>query len=195
MGYHRLTSNKTKVQTATLLLLSLAILATVACSTGPEDRPDNLNATIEAIVNDSLATKMAAQQPLFVSTASQDCDDILRNQFIFQRNASTLASLNGVISNLQNQRPDECPIDKWNPIVASETDVKVGGTDKCKDPTIGNLEVPPGLHDKGNTGNARPRSGRDRENNIIIHWKYSNRPFDTANCWLYIERLSTWSAE
>ena len=39
------------------------------------------------------------------------------------------------------------------------------------------------------------QSGRDSENNIIVYWKHSNQPSDGANCWLYIERLSTWSAE
>ena len=43
------------------------------------------------------------------------CDDVLRNQFIFQRNASTPASLNSVISHLQNQRADQCPSETWNP--------------------------------------------------------------------------------
>ena len=121
---------------------------------------------------------------------------MLRNQFIFQRNASTVSSLNAVIANLQNQRVDQCSVDVWDPEVATE-DLVTAGTDGCKSSDIGGRDVPTGLH-KGGTSDpthARYRSGRDRDNNIIIHWKYSNRPVDDANCWLYVERLSAWSTE
>ena len=130
------------------------------------------------------------------TSPSQNCDDILRNQFIFQRNASTVSSLNAVIANLQNQRVDQCSVDVWDPEVATE-DLVTAGTDGCKSSDIGGRDVPTGLH-KGGTSDpthARYRSGRDRDNNIIIHWKYSNRPVDDANCWLYVERLSAWSTE
>ena len=124
------------------------------------------------------------------------CDDILRNQFIFQRNASTPASLNAVISNIQNQRVDQCSIDNWNPVVASQNDMEAGGTAGCKAATIGTQDVPSALHENGATDtNARNLSGRDRDNNNIIHWMHSNQPSDGTNCWLYIERLSAWSAE
>ena len=131
-----------------------------------------------------------------LTSPNPNCDYVLRNQFIFQRNATTPASLNAVISNLQNQRVDQCSIDTWNPVVASQNDVEAGGTAGCKAATIGTQDVPSALHENGAADmNARNLSGRDRDNNIIIHWKHSNRPFDNANCWLYVDRLSAWSAE
>ena len=45
---------------------------------------------------------------------------------------------------------------------------------------------------------ARYASGRDRDNNIIIHWTtipVDKLPTDNAKCWLYVERLSAWSVD
>ena len=128
--------------------------------------------------------------------ADHSCDDSLRNQFMLQRNASTPESLNTVISHLQKQRPDQCPSETWNPVVASATGVKDGGTAGCRAAFIGTMDVPAGLHENGAADtNARYLSGRDRDNNIIIHWRYSNPPSDRARCWLYVDRLRTWSVE
>ena len=128
--------------------------------------------------------------------ADHSCDNSLRNQFMLQRNASTPESLNAVISHLRNQRPDQCPIETWNPAVASETDVKDGENAGCKAAFIGTMDVPAGLHENGAADtNARYLSGRDRDNNIIIHWKHNNPPSDRAKCWLYVDRLRTWSNE
>ena len=193
MSYRHSITKKPRAKIATLLLVSLAIAATIACSTRPQSTPDDLNATIEAIVDDSLATREATAA---TKAANPACDDVLKNQFIFQRNASTVASLNSVIANLQNQLVDQCSADVWDPSVTTEALV-TAGTDGCKSSDIGGRDVPTGLH-KGGTSDpthARYSSGRDRDNNIIIHWKHRNRPFDNAKCWLYVEPLSTWSAE
>ena len=145
---------------------------------------------------DSASEPISPTGTFVTKPVGHSCDDILRNQFIFQRNASTPASLNAVISNIQNQRGDQCPIDEWNPVVASQNDMEAGGTAGCKAATIGTLDVPLALHQNGAADtNARNLSGRDRDHNIIVHWKHSKRPSDGAKCWLYIERLSTWSAE
>ena len=145
---------------------------------------------------DSASEPISPTATLVTTSNDHNCDDVLRNQFIFQRNASTPASLNSVISNIQNQRVDQCSIDTWNPVVASQNDMEAGGTAGCKAATIGTQDVPSELHENGAADmNARNLSGRDRDNNIIIHWKHSNRPFDNANCWLYVDRLSAWSAE
>ena len=135
--------------------------------------------------------------------SSQNCDEILRNQFIFQRNASTVPSLNAVIANLQNQRVDQCSVDVWDPHVGTKAEVELAApTAGCKKSQIGQQDVPSGLQistDDSVTdyANARYTSGRDRDNNIIVHWSHADdeKPTDNAKCWLYVERLSTWSVE
>ena len=132
--------------------------------------------------------------------SSQNCDEILRNQFIFQRNASTVDSLNSVIANLQNQRVDQCSIDVWDPEVGTKANV-IAATQLagCKADNVGDQDVPTGLHLGGadNPTYARYTSGRDRDNNIIVHWMWADdkRPTDNAKCWLFVERLSAWSVD
>ena len=48
--------------------------------------------------------------------AGADCDQVLKNQLVFQRGASTAANMNVVIAQLQAQR-DECTSETWNPVV------------------------------------------------------------------------------
>ena len=132
--------------------------------------------------------------------SGQNCDDVLRNQFVFQRNASTASHLNAVISQLQNQRSDQCAADVWDPLVLVST-AKTGTTvtdGGCEaHAKVGGADVPSGLHRGGSTlaDNARVLSGRDRDNNIIIHWASTKRPTDNARCWMYTARLNTWSVE
>ena len=140
--------------------------------------------------------------------SSQNCDDILRNQFVFQRNASTTDSLNAVISTIQNQRIEQCSVDVWKPVVvdaiAAVSPAPIQGCYTAPTDTtyekIDQQDVPSGLHVGGadsivNREAVRLNSGRDRDNNIIIHWASDNPPTDDAICWLYVYRLSTWSVE
>ena len=136
--------------------------------------------------------------------AGQNCDDVLQNQFVFQRNASTESALNAVISVIQNQRVDQCSVDVWNPTVVDDGDGTASGVaTKCGlKQKIGVQDVPSGLQkDSSQTDNShadavvRYNSGRDRDNNIIIHWHADQKPTDDTDCWMYVSRLSTWSVE
>ena len=132
--------------------------------------------------------------------AGQNCDDILQNQFVFQRNASTETALNAVISVIQNQRVEQCSVDVWKPkVIDSDGSTACGGEKQ-----IGVQDVPSGIQvDSSVTDNTaagaavRVKSGRDRDNNIIIHWSddEDEKPTDNSKCWMYVSRLSTWSVE
>ena len=124
--------------------------------------------------------------------SGQNCDDVLRNQFVFQRNASQPKHLNSVISQLQNQRADQCAADVWSPTVLSAATVPSAADGGCYAATVGGANVPSGLID---ASIVRKASGRDRNNNIIVHWVKLDRPTDNALCWMYTSRLNTWSVE
>ena len=136
--------------------------------------------------------------------AGQNCDDVLQNQFVFQRNASTTEALNAVISVIQNQRVDQCSVDVWNPtVIDADDDAADGGPGECAgEMKIGVQDVPSGIQvDSAETDNTaagaavRLNSGRDRDNNVIIHWHVDEKPTDDTDCWMYVSRLSTWSVE
>lgn len=142
--------------------------------------------------------------------AGQNCDDVLRNQFVFQRNASTASALNAVIANIQNQRVEQCSVDVWKPIVAdvassanhSKYQYLAAEAGCSTEDSVGTQAVPSGLIVEVTSGTpptttrtVRDSSGRDRDNNVIVHWVKTNAPTDNAKCWLYVARLSTWSVE
>ena len=131
--------------------------------------------------------------------AGQNCDDVLRNQFVFQRNASTVSALNAVIAAIQNQRVEQCSVDVWAPLVAEAGNVQGSSPHGCATAeSVGGQDVPSGLHcgaPARNPERVRKDSGRDRDNNIIVHWVHASPPTDNAKCGLYVSRLRTWSVE
>ena len=149
----------------------------------------------------------------------QNCDNILRNQLIFQRGASTKDRMQVVIAQIQSQQ-SECASEVWDPevidmekAVAAGT-VAVGSPNKGQcylsaggftttkadsavgDIKIGDQSLPASLVRSTGADKNFPRttSGRDSENNIIVYWAddVENRPSDAASCWLYYARLRAW---
>ena len=134
-----------------------------------------------------------------VADSTTDCDQLLRNQLVFQRGASTAGRMNEVIRQIQAQR-DDCVSELWNPSAGNRG---VSGVAGCwsSAPTyanpltgkVGDLTVPRTLYSGFNTGDAlRTASGRDSDNNIIVYWLTANKPADNAECWLYVSRLNNW---
>ena len=150
------------------------------------------------------------------------CDQLLRNQLVFQRGASTAGRMNEVIRQIQAQR-DNCVSELWSPQAVDSTagtlascsgttmlvpgsnppvcdgtppgtyTVAVGAShESCASAVVGEQTVPRGLVPDGS---AQPRveSGRDSSNNIIIYFGAGNLPSDSAQCWMYVSRLNNWS--
>ena len=115
----------------------------------------------------------------------ENCDQILQNQLIFQRLATTPEKVNRVILEVQLQI-ENCNAQNWNPQADDSH-----ATERC---WSGELEAPPGLYDR-DTGRVRLTSGRDHHNNRIVYWSQeeAKRPTDDAPCWMYTSRLNRWS--
>ena len=140
-------------------------------------------------------------------SVGDNCDQLLRNQLVFQRGASTAGRMNEVIRQIQAQR-DNCVSELWSPAATDATGTATVICDHDGDPftppkpcptagshtscgtTIGEQTVPRGLA-PDNT--VRTESGRDSSNNIIIYFDLTSLPSDSAMCWLYVSRLNNWS--
>ncbi len=136
-----------------------------------------------------------------------NCDQILKNQLVFQRGASTKDNMNVVIRQIQAQR-DSCAVETWTPLVVDDDGAKVqqptGSEESCfgsgviaddawEDEVVGDTKVPRGLHDQNNAEKSvRSSSGRDSDNNILVYWDETKRPTDDAKCWIYVDRLRVW---
>ena len=138
-----------------------------------------------------------------VADATTDCDQLLKNQLVFQRGASTAGRMNEVIRQIQAQR-DDCVSELWNPSVGD-----FGGTPATTGcfsalPTyevsgvplatkVGDLTIPRTLYSGFDAADPlRASSGRDSDNNIIVYWVDGNEPADNSECWLYVSRLNNW---
>ena len=128
-----------------------------------------------------------------------DCDNVLRQQLVFQHGVNTAALMNEVVSQIQDVRP-ECPSHFWGPVAVDVVDGFYNGgcfdsEAEARSGMVGGQMVPDGLMDVvGSERRARFSSGRDFENNLIIHWGGKGQsPWDGARCWLYVSRLRSWS--
>lgn len=142
-----------------------------------------------------------------------DCDQLLRNQLVLTRGASTASRMNDVVRTIQNQR-QACAPELWSPVVvdatAGTTGVDADGDGDFDDPgdtapaggshdsclgEVGGQTTPAGLR-AGNEigGDQRLTSGRDSDNNIIVYWSATvgQTPTDNALCWLFVRRLNSW---
>ena len=195
-------------------VMALAI-STAACSSDeprPTEEPDNthsellerldqVNADIAALRRE---VEESGRQPAggerIVSSARADCDQLLRNQLVFQRGASTAGRIEEVIRQIQVQR-DDCKPELWNPDVDDSTAIMgcFGGSQPLyTNPLvarIGNLTIPRTLYTGFTTiDTVRETSGRDSDNNILVYWSgiAGSTPADNSKCWLYVSRLNSW---
>ena len=127
-----------------------------------------------------------------------DCDGLLKEQLVFQRNASNHERMQFVISRIQSRR-SECSSEAWSPVVRARPghplDCLDGDSNKVRD-----VPVPEGLM-LGDPAKAKTISSRDTDNNIIVYWTpledtYADPtglPSDGAVCWLYVSDFGAWT--
>ena len=178
----------TEAPAATAAPASTVGLAATAAPAATSAAAAPTAATATPVSQPTLTQEPSARKP-----AAYDCDDVLRTQLVFQRNASTANTLNAIIARIQNQRVDRCGINAWDPTVIDTTTPQYGGCPGQE--VIGDQDVPSGLHEGPFDPSVQMKSGRDPDNNIIVHWHRDKRPADNARCWLYVARLRTWSVE
>ena len=122
-----------------------------------------------------------------------DCDQLLRNQLVFQTGAINAERMQEVIRQIQIQR-DDCTSDLWNPTVEDPTSRE---SETCLSLVDGidPVHLPPGLLSPDGNG-PRPTSGRDSFNNIIVYWSKNpaEKTHDRSKCWVYLSDLNTWKA-
>ena len=143
-----------------------------------------------------LIVEPAGGQNVAGDSVGDNCDQLLRNQLVFQRGASTAGRMNEVIRQIQAQR-DNCVSELWSPKVDDGAPGDCFGHDPFYTSPltekIGDMTVPRSLYEGfTSTDMVRQSSGRDSDNNIIAYWDGDNPPSDNSLCWLYVSRLNSW---
>ena len=117
-----------------------------------------------------------------------DCDQILREQLVVNREASIPSRMAFVIQFVQAHF-DGCDAEFWDPAIRDHTH---GFTACYDDPTALTLSVSgvalPGGLDRGSYSPSR----RDAQNNIMVHFQAQFPPSNGALCWMYLSSLDAW---
>ena len=128
-----------------------------------------------------------------------NCDGILREQLVANRQASDADRINFIIQRIQ-ARFEDCTDLFWTPLARFEGSPGTPGCfdDSVDKDSISGVAVPRGLQRGG--GMVENRSGRDARNNVIVHWDpsfgvhglLSGLPSDNALCWMYVSATGSW---
>ena len=139
---------------------------------------------------------------VFEDRTGINCDGMLRDQLVINREASDARRVNVVVRRIQS-RFEDCGEVLWTPVaVDSVRDMVSALYGVCFDTSgwdsVSGVEVPRGLIRIDTRGGDRLVSGRDARNNIIVHWRVPSSgvagglPSDGAVCWLYVSSIETW---
>ena len=126
-----------------------------------------------------------------------DCDGILKRQLVLQRQVNTAERVNYLIAVIQAKN-EYCAADNWNPVADGSGSTTYRDTDcvvppASGAPTVGRLQVPPGLRvEEGSDLRLDPNVKRDGSNNIVIYFEDRKRPTDGSACWVYFSRYDAW---
>ena len=150
---------------------------------------------IPAVIGESVVAP--AGGIVYEQDSGVNCDGILREQLVANRQISDADRINFIILRIQ-ERFEDCNDLFWNPLARSST----GYINSCFDDistrnSISGVAVPRGLKKGGSeVGN---HSGRDARNNIIVHWTVAvvgesewGLPSDSAICWMYVSATGSW---
>ena len=153
---------------------------------------------IPGIVSDAVVEPVGGVT--FDVESGVNCDRILRDQLVVNREASNGHRINFIIQQIQ-AKFDDCRKENWSPVA------KTGGpfiSDECFDgsdrDSIASVPIPAGLM-RESEDFLSGASGRDAHNNIIVHWwtfpegaisSVRGLPSDSSVCWLYISSVGDW---
>ena len=151
---------------------------------------------IPGIISDAIVEPVGGVT--FDVDGSINCDQILRDHLVVNKEASNGARINFVIRRIQAQFGG-CGPHNWSPEVKTNDARLVRGA--LIPPTPG-TPSPVFLFPPASIGGGTPSvnsTGRDEWGNIIIHWgPYPSddppfgHPSDSSYCWLYIASVGDW---
>ena len=146
---------------------------------------------IPAVIGESVVAPVGGI--VYEQDSGANCDGILREHLVANRQASDAARINFIIQWIQ-ARFEDCTDLFWTPLVRDDRDV-TGCFDGTMENSISGVAVPRGLK-RG--GSALSRSGRDARDNVIVHWTVSpgegltGLPSDGSICWMYVSATGSW---
>ncbi len=136
---------------------------------------------------------------VFEDRTGINCDGMLRDQLVINREASNADRVNIVVQRIQS-RFEDCDDVLWSPIATDSAGWAPCFDDPVARNSIAGVALPKGLLRERGAGNTSwLLTGRDARNNIIVHWQMplagaarGGFPSDGSSCWLYVSSIETW---
>ena len=150
---------------------------------------------IPAVIGESVVAPAGGL--VYERDSGVNCDGILREQLVANRQASDADRINFIIQRIQ-EKFEDCTDLFWTPR-AREDSGHIGSCfDNTEKSSISGVTVPRGLKRGGLSVSGQ--SGRDARNNVIVHWTVSfgvhgllsGLPSDNAYCWMYVSATGSW---
>ena len=129
---------------------------------------------------------------------SVDCDRLLREQLVYQRNADDAGKMQDLVHKVQLRHEDTCSRDQWSPEISPDN----GFPDGCYDGvegSIGGVFLPDSFYTSGRvlpTGGVG--SGRHGPHLLVIFKEDTHdldrQPADGSICWFYHGDFEGWAS-
>ena len=149
---------------------------------------------VPGIISDAIVEPVGGVT--FDVDGSINCDQILRDHLVVNKEASNGARINFVIRRIQAQF-DGCGPHNWSPEVRTNQPGWSECFDSSSRDSIAGVPIPASLDWRKNS--IVNSTGRDEWGNIIVHWgPYLSadppfgHPSDSSYCWLYIGSVGDW---
>ena len=150
---------------------------------------------IPAVIGESVVAP--AGGIVYEQDSGVNCDGILREQLVANRQVSDADRINFIIRRIQ-EKFEDCTDLFWTPLAREVWDSSrvVSMTADTKN-FISGVKVPRGLKRGGDA--LKNQSGRDARNNIFVQWTIHvpgesswGLPSDSAICWMYVSATGSW---
>lgn len=192
-----------------LIVLSLcAMLVTglaVACLSGqrqPVAPTPDIAGTVAAAVSEAMGTAVSEAsvtpddtERLASFNGEVSCARVLRSALLAQRGVNTVAGVNAMIANIQQQRTGLCSPGRWQPIVSSAPLADDGGCITREGDgnfgRVGLTNIPAAI---GKTAlNSDGGFTRDPDGNMLVLFDEAGT-VDHGRCWVYLAAVDIWDA-
>ena len=146
---------------------------------------------IPAVIGESVVAPAGGL--VYEQDSGVNCDGILREQLVANRQASDAVRINFIIQRIQ-ERFEDCTDFVWAPVARVDASPGTGSCfdDYLRKDFISGVPVPRGLKPGGRS--VENLSGRDARNNVIVYWSVlvGGLPSDNAICWMYVSATGSW---
>ena len=130
---------------------------------------------------------------------SVDCDRMLREQLVYQRNARDAAAMQNLVYRVQLRNDGHCSRALWSPVISSANYHWNFGCHDDANKTIGVVRLPDAFISTTDNPTILAQTKRLRDGHILVIFELDSpttdsQPADGAICWFYHAEFEVWAS-